>query len=42
LPLKTSLSPGAYTLRARIEVGHEIQQGSVTVTAADATATPTQ
>lgn len=33
LPLKTSLSPGAYTLRARIEVGPEIQEASVAVTA---------
>jgi hypothetical protein len=40
LPLKTSLSPGPYTLRARIEVGGEIQQGSVAVNAAEATVTP--
>lgn len=40
LPLKSSLSPGAYTLRARIEVGGEIQQGSVSVTAGDASTTP--
>jgi hypothetical protein len=33
LPLKTSLSPGPYTLRARIEVGGEIQEASVAVTA---------
>ena len=42
LPLKTSLSPGPYTLRARIEVGGEIQQGSVAVTAADSTANQAQ
>jgi P pilus assembly chaperone PapD len=42
LPLKTSLSPGAYTLRARIEVGGEIQQGSVAVTAMEAIPTPPQ
>jgi hypothetical protein len=29
LPLKTSLIPGPYTLRARIEVGSEIQEASV-------------
>jgi hypothetical protein len=34
LPLKSSLSPGSYTLRARIEVGGEIQEASVAVTAA--------
>jgi hypothetical protein len=33
LPLKTSLSPGPYTLRARIEVAGEIQEASVAVTA---------
>ena len=33
LPIKTSLSPGPYTLRARIEVGGEIQEASVAVTA---------
>jgi P pilus assembly chaperone PapD len=33
LPLKTSLAPGAYTLKARIEVAGEIQEASVAVTA---------
>lgn len=33
LPLKSTLTPGPYTLRARIEVAGEIQQGSVAVTA---------
>jgi hypothetical protein len=33
LPLKTILTPGPYTLRAQIEVGGEIQQASVAVTA---------
>jgi hypothetical protein len=33
LPLKSSPSPGPYTLRARIEVGGEIQEASVAVTA---------
>jgi len=33
LPLKTSLIPGQYTLRAHIDVGGEIQAGSVAVTA---------
>jgi len=33
LPLKSSLSPGPYTLRARIEVGGEIQEASVAVIA---------
>jgi hypothetical protein len=42
LPLKTGLRPGPYTLRARIEVGGEIQQGSVAVTTADSTAIPAQ
>jgi hypothetical protein len=33
LALKTGLSPDRYTLRARIEVGGEIQQASVVVKA---------
>jgi P pilus assembly chaperone PapD len=33
LPLKSNLTPGPYTLRARIEVGGEIQVASVAVTA---------
>jgi hypothetical protein len=33
LPLKSNLSPGQYTLRARIDVGAEIQEGSTVVTA---------
>ena len=33
LPLKSSLSPGPYTLKARIEVGGEIQEASVAVVA---------
>ncbi len=33
LPLKGSLSPGPYTLKARIEVGGEIQEASVAVVA---------
>jgi hypothetical protein len=33
LPLKGSLSPGPYTLKARIEVGGEIQEASVAVIA---------
>jgi hypothetical protein len=33
LPLTGSLSPGPYTLKARIEVGGEIQEGSVAVAA---------
>ena len=33
LPLTGSLSPGPYTLKARIEVGGEIQEGSVAVVA---------
>jgi hypothetical protein len=33
LPLKHSLSPGPYTLRARIDVGAERQEASVAVTA---------
>jgi hypothetical protein len=32
VPLKTPLSPGRYTLRARIEVGNEIQEGSAAIT----------
>jgi len=39
LPLKTQLSPGAHTLRARIDVGGEIQEALVEVTA-DAAASP--
>lgn len=31
LPLKSDLSPGQYTLRARIEVGNEIQEASAVV-----------
>jgi len=34
LPLKSSLTPGSYTLKARIEVGSEIQEASVAVSAA--------
>jgi hypothetical protein len=33
LPLKGGLSPGSYTLRARVEVGNEIQEASAAVTA---------
>jgi hypothetical protein len=33
LPLKAALTPGRYTLHARIDVGHEIQEGSVEVVA---------
>jgi P pilus assembly chaperone PapD len=33
VPLKSSLSPGPYTLKAHIEVGGEIQEASVAVTA---------
>jgi len=33
LPLKTSLNPGQYTLRARIDLGTEIQEASAVVTA---------
>lgn len=33
LPLKTNVSPGSYTLRAQIDVGGEIQEASVAVTA---------
>ena len=33
LPLKGKLSPGPYTLKARIEVGDEIQEASVSVVA---------
>ena len=34
LPLKSALSPGTYSLRARIEVGAEIQEASVAATVA--------
>jgi P pilus assembly chaperone PapD len=40
LPLKNALQSGSYTLRARIEVGGEIQEASVAVTAAEAQPTP--
>ena len=33
LPLKAALTPGHYTLRARIDVGNEIQEGSTDVVA---------
>jgi hypothetical protein len=33
LPLKSDLSPGPYTLRARIDVGKEIQEASSVVRA---------
>jgi hypothetical protein len=33
LPLKTALAPGRYTLRARVDLGSEIQEASETVTA---------
>jgi len=33
LPLKASLIPGPYTLNARIQVGGEIQEASVSVVA---------
>ena len=33
VPLKSSLSPGPYTLRARVEVGGEVQETSVAVMA---------
>jgi hypothetical protein len=33
LPIKTNLIPGVYTLKARIEVGDEVQEASATVTA---------
>jgi hypothetical protein len=33
LPLKSALSPGQYTLRARIDLGTEIQQASIAVAA---------
>jgi hypothetical protein len=39
LPLKGSLSPGPYTLKARVEVGGEIQEASVAVIA-EAPVTP--
>jgi hypothetical protein len=34
LPLKSNLTAGQYTLKARIEVGGEIQEASVVVVAA--------
>jgi hypothetical protein len=36
LPLRSSLSPGAYSLKARIEVGGEIQEALVAVVAPEA------
>jgi hypothetical protein len=33
LPLKAALTPGSYTLRAHIDVGAEVQEASVAVTA---------
>jgi hypothetical protein len=33
VPIKTSLSPGQYKLRARVEVGAEVQEASAAVTA---------
>jgi len=32
LPIKTDLRPGVYTLKARIEIGDEVQEASATVT----------
>ena len=40
LPLKSALSPGRYTLRARIDVGSEIQEASAAVTAGPAPEPP--
>lgn len=40
VPIKSALASGQYTLRARIEVGHEVQEASATVTAAPAVSDP--
>ena len=42
VPIKSGLAPGEYTLRARIEVGHEVQEASAKVTASPVATTPAQ